>query len=128
MATYSTGIIHHLSGSKKHLQLNLYYMFRNDTRYTWEIQSRTTMERAPFNKNKALFTSKLDLILRKKLLKCYIWSIPLCGDEWTLRKADRKYLETFEMWCWRRPENRRWTDRVRKVLQRIRRRGISYIQ
>jgi len=86
------------------------------------------MERAAFNKNKALFTSKLDLNLRKKLAKCYIWSTALCGDEWTLRKVDRKYLETLEMWCWRRPENIRWTDRVRKGLQRIRRREISYIQ
>jgi hypothetical protein len=33
------------------------------------------------NKKKALFTSKLDLNLRKKLVKCYIWSIALCGAE-----------------------------------------------
>jgi hypothetical protein len=30
-----------------------------------------------FNKKKNLFTSKLDLHLRKKLVKCYIWSIAL---------------------------------------------------
>jgi hypothetical protein len=50
-----------------------------------------------------LVTSKLDLNLRKKLVKCYIWSVALYGAEtWTLRKADQKYLESFEMWCWRR--------------------------
>jgi hypothetical protein len=50
-----------------------------------------------------LFTSKLDLNLSKKLVKCYIWSITLCGAEtWTLGKVDQKYLESFEMWCWRR--------------------------
>jgi hypothetical protein len=53
------------------------------------------MAKAAFNKKKNLFTSKLDLNLRKKLAKCYIWSITLCGAEtWTLRKVDQKYLES----------------------------------
>jgi hypothetical protein len=56
-------------------------------------------------KNKTLFTSKLDLNLRKKLVKCYIGSINLYGAEtWTLRKLDQKYVESFEMWCCRRME------------------------
>ena len=33
------------------------------------------MAKVAFNKKKALFTSKLDLDLRKKLVKCYIWSM-----------------------------------------------------
>jgi hypothetical protein len=44
----------------------------------------TAMATAPFNK-KTLFTSKLDLNLRKKLLKCYIQSTALCygaGEEY----------------------------------------------
>jgi hypothetical protein len=37
----------------------------------------------------------------------------LCGAEtWILREVD-KYLESLEMWCWRRMENISWTDRVR---------------
>ena len=61
-----------------------------------------------------LFTSKLDLNFRKKLIKCYIWSMAVYGAEtWTLREADQKYLESFEMWCWRRMEKISWTDRVR---------------
>jgi hypothetical protein len=27
--------------------------------------------------------------------------------------ADQKYLESFEMWCWRRMEKISWTDHVR---------------
>jgi hypothetical protein len=82
------------------------------------------MEKAAFNKKKTLFTSKLDLNLRKKLVKCYIWSIALyCAKTWTLRKVDQKYsyLESFEMWCWRRKEKISWTDRVRneEVLHRV---------
>jgi len=46
---------------------------------------------------------KLDLNLRKKLVECYIWSMALYGAEtWTLLAADQKYLESFEMWCWRK--------------------------
>ena len=39
---------------------------------------------------------------------------------WTLRIVDQKYMESFEMWCWRRMEVS-WTDRVRneEVLRRV---------
>jgi hypothetical protein len=80
------------------------------------------MAKAALNKKKTLFTSKLDLNIRRKLVKCYIWSIALCGAEtWTLRKIDQKYLASFEMWCWRRMEKISWTDRVRneEVLHRV---------
>src|SRR5215470_11221874 len=80
------------------------------------------MAKAAFNKKKTLFTSKLDLNSRKKLVKCYIWNIALYGAEtWTLRKVDQKYVESFEMWCWRRMEKISWADRVRKeeVLHRV---------
>ena len=50
-------------------------------------------------------TSKLDLNLRKKLVKCYVWSMALYGAQtWTLWATDQKRLESFEMWCWRRME------------------------
>jgi hypothetical protein len=73
-------------------------------------------------KRRRIFMSQLDLRLTKKLVKCYIWSIALYGAEtWTVRKVDQKYLESFEMWCWRRIEKISWTDRVRnvEVLHRV---------
>jgi len=80
------------------------------------------MAKAAFNKKRALFTSTLDLVLRKKLVKCYIWSIALYGAEtWTFRAVDQKYLESFEMRCWRRMGKISWTDHVRNegVLLRV---------
>jgi hypothetical protein len=97
-------------------------MIKNDARCTREIKSRIAMAKAAFNKKKSLFTSKLDLSLRKKLVKCYIWSIALYGTEtWTLRKIDLKYLESFEIWCWRIMEEIRCIDCVRneEVLHRV---------
>ena len=80
------------------------------------------MEKAAFNKKKTLFTNRLGLNLRKKLVKCYIWSMVLYGAEtWTLRAADQKYLESFQIWGWRRIEKISWTDHVRneEVLLRV---------
>jgi hypothetical protein len=93
----------------------------NDGRCTCEIKYRIAMAKAAFNKNRALFTSTLDLELRDKLVKCYIWSIALYGAEsWTSRAADQKHLESFEMWCCRRMEKISWTDHVRnEVLLRV---------
>jgi len=63
----------------------------NDGRCTCEIKSRIATAKAAFNKKKTLFTSTLDLKSRKKLVKCYIWSMALYGAEtWTLRAADQK--------------------------------------
>ena len=46
----------------------------NDGRCTREIKSRIAMAKSAFSNKKTLFTSKLDLNLRKKLVKYYIWS------------------------------------------------------
>jgi hypothetical protein len=55
-----------------------------------------TVAKAAFNKKRALFTSTLDLELRRKLVKCYIWSVALYGAETgTLRVVDQKHLEIF---------------------------------
>jgi hypothetical protein len=98
------------------------------------------MAKAAFNQKKTLFTSKLDLELRNKLVKCYIWSRALCGAKtWTLRKLDQKYLESYEMWCWRRMEkisspnhvnNEVILDRVKEemnILHIIRQRKANWI-
>ena len=86
----------------------------NDGRCTCEIKSRIAKAKCAFNKKGVLFTGTLDLELRKKLVKCYIWSIALCGAEtWTHGTVNQKHLERFEMWCWRWMEKISWTDHVR---------------
>ena len=97
-------------------------MLTNDGRCTREIKSRISMAKDAFSKTKTLFTSKSDLNLRKKLIKCCIWSVALYyAETWTLRAADQKYLESFEMWCWRMMEKISWTDHVKneEVLLRV---------
>jgi hypothetical protein len=68
-------------------------LLEKNVRYTREMKSRMVIAKAVFNKNKAPFTSKLTLNLRKKLKKCYIWTVAVySSDIWTLRKVDQKYL------------------------------------
>jgi hypothetical protein len=60
--------------------------------------------------------------VRKKPVKCYVWSVAFYGAEtWTIRTVDQKHMECFQMWCWRRMEKIIWTDDVRnkEVLLRV---------
>jgi len=78
------------------------------------------MEKAATTR-RVVFAGILGVKLKKKPVKFYILSIALCGaGTWTLQKVDQKYLESFEIWCWRRMEKISWTDRVRNegVLHR----------
>jgi hypothetical protein len=60
-------------------------MITNDARCTREIKSRIALVKATFNKKKVLFSSKLDLNLRMKLVKSYTWSTALYRVEtWAL--------------------------------------------
>jgi hypothetical protein len=65
-------------------------MVTNDARYTREIKCRIAMAKAPCNSKKIVFTGKLDLNLRKKPQKCYVWSLAFYGAEiWTLQKVEQ---------------------------------------
>jgi hypothetical protein len=69
-------------------------MITNDARFTHGIKSRFCVTKSAVNRTKSLLTSKLDLSIKKKLMKFYIWSIAVYGAEtWTIRKVGHKYLE-----------------------------------
>ena len=107
-------------------------MITNDARCTCEKKSRIGMVKAAFNKNNNILQANY-LNLRNKPVKCYIWSISFYDAETsTLRKIDHKYLESFQMWCWRRMERISWTDHVKneEVLLRIKeqRKNVQTIQ
>ena len=40
-----------------------------------------------------------------------MWSVALYGSEsWVINKAEERYLESFEMWWWRRTLRVSWTE------------------
>ncbi|KAJ4443296.1 hypothetical protein ANN_04964 [Periplaneta americana] len=55
--------------------------------------------------------------LRKRLVKCFVWSVALYGEgTWTLRRNEEKRIEAFEMWMWRKTVRVKWTDRIRNKI------------
>ena len=55
---------------------------------------RIVIAKEAFNRKISLLTSKLNIELKKKWVRCYVWSIALYGlDAWTVRQLERRNLE-----------------------------------
>jgi hypothetical protein len=92
------------------------------------LNQRISMAEAAFNEGRLFCTFKLGLNLRKTIVMCYISGIVLYGSEnWPLQKVDRKYLESFEMWYWRRVEIS-WTNHLRNELLQIVKDEVNILQ
>jgi predicted HD phosphohydrolase len=80
------------------------------------------MAKAALDRKENSFHEENALKFSEETSEVFIWSVTLHGaGTWTLRKADQKYLESFQMRCCRRMEKFRRTDRVRneEVLHRV---------
>ena len=53
------------------------------------------MGKKAFMDKRKLFSSSLNLDLRKRIIKCFVWTVALhAAETWTLTKADKKRLES----------------------------------
>ena len=60
-----------------------------------------------------LCSNDLSSEMKKKFIKCCIWSVALYGSETrTLGKNEERIINAFETWCWRRMLKIKWTDRI----------------
>ena len=70
-----------------------------------------------------LFPLSLNFILAKvHLLKAMVFPVVMYGCEsWTVKKAEHRRIDVFELWCWRRLLRVPWTDRRSKqsILKEI---------
>ena len=65
--------------------------------------------------------NNLDSILKSRdftlstkvhLVKVMVFPVVVYGCEsWTLKKAERRSIDAFELWCWRRVFRISWTER-----------------
>ena len=65
--------------------------------------------------------AKLDIILKSKditlptnvhLVKTMAFPVVMCGCEsWTIKKAEHRRIDAFELWCWRRLLRVPWAPR-----------------
>lgn len=87
-----------------------------------EIKCRIETARTAFGTMRAfLCNDNLNLKLKQRMVKCYIWSVLLYGMEsWTLIIRSLNRLEAFEMWNYRRMLRIPWTDLLtnEEVLRR----------
>ena len=88
-----------------------------------EIRVRIEVARQYFFRFKNILTNRdINLRLRMRYVRCYVWSVLLYGMEsWTLKRSIINKLEAFEMWTYRRMLKVPWTDRVtnEEILRRM---------
>jgi len=78
-----------------------------------EIRSRIGMTKKISQDKKKLFIGKMNLELKKRIIKSLVWSVALYAAEtWTLTQADSDRIEALEIWIWQRMEKISWMDKV----------------
>ena len=93
-----------------------------DGRSELEVKTRIEIARRVFIKMKDVFASRhFSLDLKKRMIKCYVWSTLLYGCEtWTLTVELEHKINAFEMWMYRRIFRISYMDRItnEEVLRR----------
>ena len=76
----------------------------DDDRCEYEIKNQTEIARSTFIQIGYVLTSqKLHLEIRKRLVRCFVFSTFLYASEsWTLNKQMKDKINAFEMWIFRR--------------------------
>ena len=84
-----------------------------DSDCSHEIKRRLLLGRkAMTNLDSILKSRHITLPTKVHLVKAVIFSIILYGCEsWTIKKAEHKRIDAFELWCWRRLLRVPWTAR-----------------
>ena len=67
------------------------------------VKTRIALAKKKFAERREIPSGDLSIELRKRLIKCLVWSVATFGAEtWILSKETMRRIEGFEMWCWRR--------------------------
>ena len=84
-----------------------------DGDYSHEIKRRLLLERKIITNLDSMLKSR-DIALPTKvhLVKAMTFPVVMYGCEsWTVKKAKRRRIDAFELWCWRRLLRVPWTAR-----------------
>ena len=64
------------------------------------------------NLDRILKSRDITLLTKVRLLKAMVFPVVMYGCEsWTIKKAERRGVDAFELWCWRRLLRVPWTAR-----------------
>ena len=84
-----------------------------DGSYSHEIKRYLLLRRKVMINLESIFKSR-DITLPTKvhLVKAMVFPVVMYGcKSWTVKKAERRRIDAFELWCWRRLLRVRWTAR-----------------
>ena len=84
-----------------------------DSDYSHEIKRRLLLGRKVMTNLDSILTSR-DITLSTKvcLVKAMVFSVVMYGcDSWTIKKAEHRRIDAFELWCWIRLLRVPWTAR-----------------
>ena len=104
--------------------LRLYFLgLQNHCRW-WLQQRRLLLARKVMSNLDSIFKNR-DITLPTKvcLVKAMVFPVVMYGCEsWTVKKAERRRVDAFELWCWRRLLRVPWTARRsnQSILNEIR--------
>ena len=61
----------------------------------------------------SIFKSRgITLLTKVRLVKAMVFPVVMCGCEsWTVKKAEHRKIDAFELWCWRSLLRVPWTTR-----------------
>ena len=64
------------------------------------------------NLDSILKSRDITLPTKVHIVKAIVFSVVMYGYEtWTIKKAEHRRIEAFELWCWKRPLRVPWTAR-----------------
>ena len=78
-----------------------------------EIKRRLLLGRKVMTKLDSIFKSRvITLPTKVRLDKAMVFLVVMYGCEiWTIKKAEHRRIDTFELWCWRRFLRALWTGK-----------------
>ena len=81
--------------------------------YSYEIKRRLLLGRkAMTNLDSILKSRDISLLTKAHLVKAVVFPVVMYGCEsWTIKKAECRRVDAFELWCWRRLLRVPWTAR-----------------
>ena len=79
-----------------------------------EIKRRLLLGRKVMTNLDSMLKSRdVTLPTKLRLVKAMFFPVVTYGcDSWTIKKAERRKIDTFELWCWRRLLRVPWTTRI----------------
>ena len=78
-----------------------------------KLKKRLLLGRKVLTNLDSIFKSRdITLPTKVRLVKAMVFPVVMCGCEsWTVKKAEHRRIDAFELWCWRRLLRVPWTAR-----------------